>query len=216
MAAGLPIYVDFDDVLCQTARGFVALLAREFGREVAFDDIVDFDLAVSFGLGPADLERFLALAHEPDVLMAMDPIAGAIETLRRWRSGGEEIAIVTGRPPDSEEVSRCWLEHHSVPYDSLLFVDKYDRGGDDGAVPLAALEPGCYRFAVEDSLSTARFLGAELELAVFLLDRPWNRVAAAEPAGVTRCSGWHDVSRESAVEAEILVHRQVGGAESRL
>jgi hypothetical protein len=44
------IYVDFDDVLCETARALVALLQSHFGRTVAFDDVISFDLAVSFGL----------------------------------------------------------------------------------------------------------------------------------------------------------------------
>ena len=77
-----PIYVDMDDVLCETARGFVSLLEREFGRRVSFDQIHDFDLGVSFGLDPVELERFFEIAHRPELLTDLDPLPGAIETVR--------------------------------------------------------------------------------------------------------------------------------------
>ena len=41
-----PIYVDLDDVLSETARAFVGLLARELGRRVAFESIHDFEVRV--------------------------------------------------------------------------------------------------------------------------------------------------------------------------
>ena len=39
MAARGTIYVDFDDVLCETALGLARIVEEEFGRKVAFEDI---------------------------------------------------------------------------------------------------------------------------------------------------------------------------------
>ena len=60
--AETPIYVDLDDVLCETARGFLGLLQREFDRRVAFEDIRDFDLGVSFGLD--EIEHLVAPSED--------------------------------------------------------------------------------------------------------------------------------------------------------
>ena len=193
-----PIYVDLDDVLCETARGFLTLLEREFGRRVAFEDIRDFDLSVSFGLGPADLERLFVLAHEHELLAELPPIPDSIETLGGWVEAGHQVAVVTGRPSRTLEDSRRWLARHRVPHHSLTFVDKYGRAeidGDEDLVPLEALAARSFRFAVEDSLEMARYLRDTVEIPVFLLDRPWNRGAGD---GIVRCTGWSDVRRLSA------------------
>ena len=50
MADAIPVYLDFDDILCETARAFTGLLHREFGKSVAFEDIHTFNLGESFGL----------------------------------------------------------------------------------------------------------------------------------------------------------------------
>ena len=191
-----PIYVDLDDVLCETARGFLGLLRREFDRRVAFEEIRDFDLGVSFGLDEIELERFFERAHDPELLAALVPISESIETLAGWTRAGHEVAVVTGRPTRSREDSRRWLERHRVPHDSLTFVDKYGRAAIDAgdAVPLAALEPRSYRFAVEDSLATAHYLRERLDIPVLLLDRPWNRGSSA---GITRCGDWREVRARS-------------------
>ncbi len=190
-----PIYVDMDDVLCETARGFLILLEREFGRRVAFDEIRDFDLAVSFALTPVELERFFELAHRPELLLALDPLPGALETVEAWAAGGDEIAVVTGRPAKTATTTRRWLERYGVPHRELTFVDKYGRGSaaaSAGVVPLDALGP--YRLVVEDSLPTASFL-ARRGLPVMLIDRPWNQ---GRCDGVTRCRDWREVRRRAA------------------
>ena len=48
------IYVDIDDVLCETAASLCGLAAREFGRHVAYEDVGVFDRPWnrSFALAP--------------------------------------------------------------------------------------------------------------------------------------------------------------------
>ena len=38
------IYVDMDDVLTDSTEAFLAVLEQDFGKKVAFDEILDFDL----------------------------------------------------------------------------------------------------------------------------------------------------------------------------
>lgn len=193
------VYVDFDDVLCGTARGFLVVLEREFGKTVAFDEIVDFDLGRSFGLAPAELERFMKLAHEGEILAGFEPLEGALETVAAWKAAGFEVEIVTGRPPDTRAASESWLAAHAVDYDDLVFVDKY--GHAPGGVELSSILARDYAWVVEDSFDmAARLSGAGH--AVHLLDRPWNRLAFEE-SGVVRCADWDEVRRSvPVVEAQ--------------
>jgi uncharacterized HAD superfamily protein len=192
------IYVDMDDVLCQTARGFLELLKSSWGRAVEFDEIVSFDLGRSFDLTRTELEQFMKEAHDEDLLMDLAPMPGALEALEEWVRDGYVVEVVTGRPPSSETVSRAWLERHDVPFDSLTFLAKYSNPHSDEdirrAKPLSAMAAGDYCLAVEDSRDMAHFLAAGLGLDVALLDRPWNRNGnEALPDSVVRCSGWGDL-----------------------
>ena len=145
-----------------------------------------------------ELERFMHLAHIPEFLSALEPIDGAVEALNELAVLDYEIAVVTGRPPWTAEVSRAWLDRHRVPYDRLAFVDKYGRGGfgasNSSVITLDELTQSSFIFAVEDSSDMAALLTTEMEVPVALLERPWNREAQfSDPRSVAlieRCADW--------------------------
>lgn len=184
------VYVDFDDVLCATARGFLEILQRDFDKTVQFEEIVDFDLGRSFDLGPTDLERFFELAHEDPILAALEPLEGAFEALSAWRDRGFTIEVVTGRPPDTRGASAAWLAAHGVAYDELVFVDKYDHA--PGGLSLDEVVDRDYAWVVEDSFLTAERLALGGH-RVHLLDRPWNRLEPHADAEILRCADWGEV-----------------------
>lgn len=191
------IYVDLDDVLCETARHFLVIVEREFNKRVAYEELTDFDVGSSCGLAPAQTDELYRIVHRPDELLRMAPIDGAIAALRHWANQGYGIAIVTGRPPDSFEPSLAWLAQHRVPHHSFTMVDKYSRFAteDTVAIHLDELAEREYCWAVEDSLPMARFLAARMKLPVALIDCPWNR-AAADHANVERFSDWPTLARQ--------------------
>jgi uncharacterized protein len=191
------IYVDLDDVLCETARHFLVIVAREFKKRIAYEDLTNFDIGSSCGLRPAETDELYRIVHRPDELMQMAPIDGAIATLQQWANNGYEIAIVTGRPPESYEPSLAWLTRHRVPYASFCMVDKYSRFATDNtiAIHLDELAQQKYCWAVEDSLPMAKFLASRMELPVALIDCPWNR-ASADHANVGRYADWPTLARQ--------------------
>ena len=129
--------------------------------------------------------------------MQMAPIDGAISTLQQWANAGYEIAIVTGRPPDSYEPSLAWLTCHRVPYESFSMVDKYSRFDTDNtvAIRLDDLAQREYCWAVEDSLPMAQFLATRMKVPVALIDCPWNR-AGADHTNVGRYGDWPTLARQ--------------------
>jgi uncharacterized HAD superfamily protein len=195
------IYVDLDDVLSETARAFLTLLEKEFGKTVAFDEITDFDLGKSFGLDADELARFMHLGHQPKILRGLRPIGGAIEGVNALYAMGYQIDVITGRPPATAEVSKAWLTDHRIPYHRLTFVDKYNHRGwytpHPSAITLDELTRLDFCFAVEDSAAMALFLAGRLELPVALLERPWNQqITASDPkhlALIERCADWGEI-----------------------
>lgn len=188
----LPIYVDFDDVLCETARGLLGLLEREYGKRVAFEDLTNFDLEISLGMPKAEFEHFFKLVHHPDELRGYDPIPEALAALDGWSRAGYEIAIVTGRPTAAREVSLEWLAAHQVAYHSFTMVDKYGREKGNGALSMAELTAMEFSLAIEDAPQMAQYLAGSMATPVALVDRPWNRSLPAHKR-ITRVVSWAEI-----------------------
>jgi uncharacterized HAD superfamily protein len=190
------IYVDLDDVLCQAARHFLVIIDREFGKQIAYEQLTHFDVGHSCGLTPDERDELYRIVHRPDELLRMAPIAEAIEVLKRWRGEGFDVAVVTGRPPESYEVSLGWLAKHEVPHSSLTVVDKYSRFVTENtkAITLAELSTRQFCWAVEDSLPMAQFLAGQMKLPVALIDCPWNQ-SDVQHERVKRYRDWRTVAK---------------------
>ena len=183
-----------DDVLCETARRFLVIIEREFGKQVAYERLTDFDFEQSCDLTPGQRDKLYEIIHFEDEILSIEPIPEAIDVLDGWVRAGYEIAIVTGRPPDTFAPSVEWLARFKVPYHSFTIVDKYGRFETENNIGLSLTELAQQQFcwAVEDSLPMAKFLATEMQLPVALLDRPWNQ-ADAETAQITRYRHWPEI-----------------------
>jgi hypothetical protein len=190
------IYVDMDDVLCQAARHFLVIVEREFGKRIAYEQLTNFDVGQSCGLQPDECEELYRIVHRPNELLSMAPVSDAIAVLERWEERGFEIAIITGRPPETFETSIEWLTKHRVPFHSLTVVDKYSRFATEqtGAMSLSELAARRFCWAVEDSLPMARYLAGEMKVPVALIDCPWNQTDT-EHVGVGRYRHWQAIAK---------------------
>ena len=190
------VYVDMDDVLCQTAQHFLAILERDFGKKFAFEQLTDFDVGQACELTAEEREVLYRIVHDGEELLSIPPIPGAVDVLQQWSAAGYEIAIVTGRPPGTYEPSVQWLKKQRVPYDSILIVNKYGRFAPDGSrcISLEALINHSFSWAVEDSPEMAMYLASQMKIPVALLDRPWNRKDTNHEL-VSRHYDWIEISR---------------------
>ena len=195
------IYVDYDDVLCETALGMTTLLRQMLGKTVAFEAIHSFDLKRSFDLSGADYAAFMDTVHTDAFLDSLQPLPGAAETLAEWQAKGHTIVIVTGRPPATDAASRRWLAAHNIPYASLIFVDKYSRSHPPipGATCLAMDELLVMPFdlVVEDSPDMVTLLLNRHTARIALLDRPWNRrhLNSKPSDRLQRVRSWRNLQR---------------------
>ena len=189
------IYVDMDDVLCETARGCLEIVERVFGKRVAYEQLTDFNLGNSCELSAEQTAELYHIVHHPDELLRLQPVNGAIAVLNQWMAKGFEIAIVTGRPPATYEPSLDWLVREQVPYHSFTVVDKYGRFKTEETivVSLSELATMEFTFAVEDSPTMARYLAEQMKVPVKLLDRPWNRATVEHPK-ITRHNRWFEIA----------------------
>ena len=193
------IYVDFDDVLCETAQALAVSAQEMFGCAVPFERIHSFDLKKSFALDPAQYEELMDRAHAPAFLLALPAIAGCTACLRDWLRRGEDVAVVTGRPSSADRVSRKWLARQGLATLPVLYVDKYNRNpvappDAPPTLPFAALLQEPFDVAIDDSPIALDALQKRPVGSTIVFDRPWNRTYDCSGARVTRCCGWGEVA----------------------
>jgi uncharacterized HAD superfamily protein len=195
------IYVDIDDVLSRTVESLIDLLEKLHDRRIDVHECLHFDLGRSFALDTEALEHFMHHAHRDESIESIEPEEGAVPVLETWRSGGDRITLVTGRPPHTRAASLRWLETHGFGHDELHHLDKWGRPSWNahGLPALRFEEIGelGFEFAVEDSPDTAVRLVEEFEIPVALMDRPWNRdlgaISPATRSRMVRCRSWSEV-----------------------
>jgi uncharacterized HAD superfamily protein len=190
-----PIYVDIDDVLADTSGSLINIAEKQFQKQVPFEELTCFDLKISFDLTQEEYELFLNLAHEPDIILGLEPYSDAIDAVKRWIASGNDICIVTGRPTTTYETTLEWLARHNVPFNDFFMVNKYARPGMDETIALSmqAFSEMKFQFAVEDSYDMAVYLAETMDTQVFLYDRPWNR-SNNQNGKIKRFQNWVEIT----------------------
>ena len=198
------IYVDFDDVVCETARCLSAWARNWFGVDVSYENIRWFDLRRSLGLTDGQYGELMARAHAEDALLRYPPTPGAVKTLSRWRRAGLEVTVVTGRPVTTRTVSHAWLAHYGLAGMPIVFVDKYRReaaapSGAAHALTLDEFNAPAFDIAVEDAPLALDLLAAIPGTRAFVFDRPWNRDYTPARGRVERAADWAALATAVAV-----------------
>ena len=193
----MKIYVDFDDCLSESARGFSDLAAELFGVHVPYEEMRFFNLQKAFSLTDEQYAKLLVEGHDPQRLLSYEEVPGASEAVHELMRRGHEVSVVTGRPFSSWEPSRLWLDRHGLRDVRILFLDKYGReihkGENECCLDLDGFYKMKFDYAVEDSPSAFRLFDPLPELKVLVFDRPWNRGCEFPREGFTRCPDWKTI-----------------------
>ena len=167
----MKIYIDFDDVLCETAEYFTKIAKEMFGIDVPYRQVQFFNLQKSFDLNDEQYEALM----------------------------GHEVFIITGRTFNSYEPSRKWLDEHHLERVPLFCVDKYGRetAKQDYKynMTLEELYNMTFDFAVEDSPAAFEHVMHFDNCRIAVFDRPWNSRAELPNDRFVRCKNWQEIDR---------------------
>ena len=192
------IYIDFDDVLCETARALSDVAKEVFQRDVPYEQITEFNLEHAFSLSGDQIEQLMDHAHEIDFLEKLEPTPDAVDGVKQLLEMGHEVVIVTGRPSYCHEGSLRWMQRFGLASLEIIYVDKYGRAPkiQPGTVPpMLSLEEFnrlSFDIAIDDSPTALDLLSSRDNCRILIYDRPWNRDYIS-PGNMQRCCGWMDV-----------------------
>ena len=94
----MKIYIDFDDVICETAKYFTKIAKELFGIDVPYRQVQFFNLQKSFDLSDEQYDKLMEAGHLSENLLSYEETLGASETINKWVDEGHEVFIITGRP----------------------------------------------------------------------------------------------------------------------
>ena len=159
---------------------------------------ITFDGKVLFDSGE-QYDELMKAGHIPENLLDYEETPGASEVINKWVDEGDEVFVVTGRPFDSYEPSRRWLDEHHLNRIPIYFVDKYGREmfKQDHTYNLTLEELYCmhFDFAIEDSPAAFEHVQHFKDCKVAVYDRPWNKQVEFPDESFVRCLDWKEIDR---------------------
>jgi len=195
----LKFYVDFDDILAETANRICEISKGMFGTTATFEQIKDFNLKKSLNITHDQYEKLMEMTHDDKLLATYLPIEGAKEAINLFASKGVIIEVVTGRPPYTLEASKMWLEKYGFIYSRIVFVDKYGRFEDDedDVLTLDDIKNSDYDVMIDDAPIMLSFIAKEMTTPIGVLQRPWNEKWLSEQAEsnhtILQGSAWNNL-----------------------
>jgi uncharacterized HAD superfamily protein len=161
------IAFDIDGVVADTFRTFVHKARREYGCQVRYQDITEYDFMNVIEIDEQlTLKIFQALLTEP-IASGIKPIEGAIEVLTRL-SRSAPLLFVTARPDREAILAWTYLNLPTVETASIRLETT-----DTHTAKLPILLEAGVRYFVEDRLDTC-YLLQEASIVPIVYRQPWN------------------------------------------
>ena len=167
--ASVAFCVDIDNVIAQTDEVMRRVIADYTGNRVqlAYRDVTDYDYCKCSDTGGNTISRrewdeIHGLFSEPQYLMKIEPMAGAVEALHALAERGA-VHLATSRLPQAQEATLDWLKARGLSGFDLRFLPHRQKHLHFQQVTAV----------IEDDYEQA-VLFAGQGTPSFLLEHPWN------------------------------------------
>jgi uncharacterized HAD superfamily protein len=155
------IAIDIDSTLHHYWNVLSDAARRRFGVELPYEEQLDWGIT---RLRPDQLHLCIQETHCDAAILAGEPYAGAVETVRGWHDAGHVIHVTSHRDPQAHATTARWLEQIALPYDELYCA--HDKVGH-------CVQAGIELLIDDSPENLARAI--EHGIAVATISHPWNR-----------------------------------------
>lgn len=185
------IVVDLDNVLAQSAEGFMAISNGLFKPAVTPQTYSE-DWAQMWGVTHEEAVRRGKILFERHYQATYQPVAGALPVLQAL-STRYRLVVLTSRRQVSEAVTREWLEkYYPSLFPELMFSGFWEdptKGGGHLLTKGEQLKTMGVAYFIDDHLKHCASAAQNGIPSILFGEYPWNRHDAL-PTRVTRCRDW--------------------------
>lgn len=187
--------IDYDSTLADTGRMRIDAINEHFGTSFTSGIFTQWN-NTGYLTNEQDAwswgdECFLNIDLQADAY----PMPHAIDAMQRMIEEGEQMMIVSDRPPSLFEVTRDWLDRQGLDTIRLLFTKhKHSKSGDvKGALTkLQAAYLYKLNYVVEDAPHhSVNLANKDYIEKVYLLTMPYNQ--GIEHEKITRVNDWTEI-----------------------
>jgi uncharacterized HAD superfamily protein len=159
---------DVDGVFADTFRVFVDTARNQYGIQVRYEDITEYDFRKVIDIDENTSQEILQKILDHPIEMGIKPIPGSVAVLsrlaRRW-----PLLFVTARSGKDAIIQWIKLQLH-LDGNSNIYLETVEDHDEKGTV---LLKHGI-RFFVEDRLETCYLLDKACVTPI-VFEQPWNR-----------------------------------------
>jgi len=124
----ITLLIDMDAILVDILKSWILEINRRFDEKITLEDIVNWNVGDCCKAG----NKVYGILHEKGFFEDLDPIEGAVETMKKLQDEGFEIFIVTAPIMDSPYVFRekiKWVQKHLPFFDinRIIFSNFKDQ-----------------------------------------------------------------------------------------
>lgn len=185
------VVVDFDDVMVDFMRPFLAWYGDNFGHAVDYEEMWSYDLHrvldIEIELAEAIVMRF----WRGDAHRRIVPFADADAGLAALFAAGIEVHMATARPQAVATETRYLLDRHFAhcPFAAVHYLGSFHEPSSLRRSKADVVRQLDADALIDDSFGNCRgALGGRAK--IIMPDRPWNR--RLEAAGISRIYTWQD------------------------
>ena len=90
----MKIYIDFDDVICETAKYFTKIAKELFNIDVPYREVQFFNLQKSFDLSGEQYDELMKAGHIPENLLDYEETNGLMKDMRFLLSQEDHLILM--------------------------------------------------------------------------------------------------------------------------
>lgn len=176
----LTLGIDIDGTVTEP-NCFIPYLNEAFGKNLTFDDILQYELHPLYEVSEEEMEKWFA-AHSSRIYASSPLQPGARDVLRTLAR--EHVLIYISARTESEyDTTFTWFKKHDVPYDAIHLIGTHRK--------IEKAREQQVQLFFEDKYDNACDLCEELSIPVILFDTPYNQ--GPLPDQVYRIHSWQEV-----------------------
>lgn len=173
---------DVDGVFADTFRIFVETARNEYGIDVEYEDITEYDFRKVIDIDEKTSNEIIRRILDNPLAMGIPPVFGSVDVLTRLSQIGP-LVFVTARPERAAILE--WIQVHLQGVDAAL-IHLAATSTHEEKLPVL-LKQGI-RYFVEDRLETC-YLLRKTPVTPIVFEQPWNR----KPHPFQSVKNWYEI-----------------------
>lgn len=184
------IGIDIDGVLADAGAGLVDFHNENYGTNLTFEDMKDYDLTKVWGGTQEEAIEKVNEFYKSEHFKRLKPIEGAKEAVQNL-SKNHDLVVITSRHEGISKLTKEWLSEHFPQITEIRLTNEWKNFGKSSEKSKMCQQL-LVEVMIEDSLDYAKscaFCGVK----TFLIDCPWNQTEEKLPERVIRVDSWKEI-----------------------